>query len=204
MRNANNYSITLTAGGVYRQLVSGQYFKITSATGTVSVKSERARLDSLSVGQGMESTPFDWLEFTDTSGAGNTVKFVVADNGFLDGSTGNVGILGTANVNVVNTPNVSVTASVQPISGAFSHAQITVTTSSSQILAANASRKYFLIQNNDATGVIFLTFGVSALLTTGIRIAPGGVYEMSDVQTSQTINVIGDIASNTNVIYAAG
>ncbi len=90
-----------------------------------------------------------------------------------------------------------------PINRSFVNAQVTVTNTSAQILAADANRQYLLIQNNDPVGNIFISFGAAATLTTGVMIRPGGFYELNNVCDVQAIFAIGDIASNTNVIVVS-
>lgn len=76
---------------------------------------------------------------------------------------------------------------------------ITVTNASQQFLAANLSRKYLFIQNNDALGNIYITFGVAATLLNGIKIGPGASYE-AGYAPSNSVNIIGSIASNANIV----
>lgn len=90
-------------------------------------------------------------------------------------------------------------------SGAFTQAQKTVTNASAQLLAANAQRRYLLIQNNDAAGAIFVTMDGSAATTAnGIKIEPGGSYECSGFCPSGAIFAIGSVANNPNVVTVEG
>lgn len=91
------------------------------------------------------------------------------------------------------------------VNGAFSQTQKTVTNASAQLLAANLFRRYLIIQNKDATGSVYLKFGATAATTAnGIRIAPGGAYEITGFAPTDQIQAIGDIASNANVIVVEG
>ncbi len=59
------------------------------------------------------------------------------------------------------------------------HTAVNVTTSSGQVLAANANRLYALLVNG-SDAVIYIKLGAAAVLNQGIRInASGGSYEMS-------------------------
>lgn len=188
MQNVGNYTVTIGAGSVHRHPSQGRYFKIISATGPVNVRTERFRLNALIAGQGMEDVPYDYLEITDASGASNTITFVVGDTGFIDGLQGSI--------------NVATQAPVQ--SGSFANSNNTVTSGGGVLVAANTARKYLLIQNNSTTGTIYVRFGSAATVATGVVITPGGVYEMSDVQSTQAVYAIGDIASNANVTVVEG
>lgn len=100
-------------------------------------------------------------------------------------------------------PTGSVTITGQQ--GAFAQAQKTVTNASAQLLAANAARRYLLIQNNDATGVVYVYIGAAAATAAnGIKIAPGGSYEVQGYAPNSEIRAIGSIASNANVIAIEG
>lgn len=86
----------------------------------------------------------------------------------------------------------------------YTHSAVTVTNASQQFLTANSSRRYLLIQNRDVTGNIFMRFGAAATTATGIQIAPGANYEIDTAVSGQTVNIIGDIASNANVLIVEG
>ena len=56
--------------------------------------------------------------------------------------------------------------------GAFSQSQKTVTNASTQLLAANPARRYLLIQNNDASGDVYVTLdGTAATNAKGIKLS---------------------------------
>lgn len=182
------YTFTIAANATYRLLVAGQYFKLLAAAGAVRIDGDFGRLDDLIAGQGLEATPFSFLNLTDTSGAINTVRLLVGDENFIDGVQGNVNI-GT---------------NKQPSSGIYANVQNTVTSASAQLLAANATRQYLFIQNQDSSGTIFIKFGSAGSLLDGIRILPGEAFEMSGSQSTQAIFAIGSIASNTKVVTVQG
>lgn len=86
----------------------------------------------------------------------------------------------------------------------FSNDQIIITNVSQQFLPENESRQYLFIQNNDALGNLFVSFTNAATLLNGIKIPPGSSYELNKVIPSNSINIIGDIASNANVVLVTG
>lgn len=100
--------------------------------------------------------------------------------------------------------SVIVSQAKAPISGAFANVAKTVTNASASMLAANANRQYLLIQNNDTLGNICVTFGSAATLANGVKIVPGGSYELNGVIPSAQIFAIGDIASNANIVTVEG
>lgn len=59
------------------------------------------------------------------------------------------------------------------------HTVVSVTTTTTQLLAANTNRLYVCLVN-DSDEAIYIKFGVAAVLNEGIRLnANGGTYEMS-------------------------
>lgn len=89
--------------------------------------------------------------------------------------------------------------------GAFTHAAKTVTNASAQMLALNPNRKYLLIQNNDASGDIYVRLdGGVATAGTGIKLAAGASYECQGYTPTGAVTAIGSIASNPNVLTVEG
>ncbi len=77
------------------------------------------------------------------------------------------------------------------------HAAVNVTTSSGQVLAANANRLYALLVNDSDT-VIYVKLGAAAVLNEGIRInASGGSYEMSALLGNLYAGAINGIHGGT-------
>ena len=188
MLPTKTYTLTIAANSVNRLLIQGEYFKILSATNAVSVTGDFGVLDDLIAGQGLESTPFQWLVLNNKTASANTIKILIGDQNFVDGMSG----------------SIAISANVQTISGLFTNAAATVTNASAQLLAANPLRQYLMIQNNDTAGTIFIEFGSAATLTKGIRVGPLEAYEMSNAQSSQAIFAIGSIASNTKIVTVQG
>lgn len=100
--------------------------------------------------------------------------------------------------------SVTVTQNKVPVSATFDNVAKTVTNASGVLMAANANRQYLLIQNQSASGEIWIAFGKAATTADGVRIIAGGAFEMVGVCTTQEIRAIGSIASNTNVITVEG
>lgn len=100
--------------------------------------------------------------------------------------------------------SVSILSAKQPQSALFNNQQKTVTNASAVLLAANANRQYLMVQNKDGGGSVFLSFGTAATTANGVRVIPGGAFELVGTQTTQAIYAVGDIASNANVTTVEG
>jgi hypothetical protein len=89
--------------------------------------------------------------------------------------------------------------------GPFTQSQKTVTSTSALMLAAKGNRRYLLIQNNDASGDIYINLtGATANTASGIKIEAGGSYECQGFAPTAEIHAIGSIASNSNIIAVEG
>lgn len=188
MKPSQFYEFTIPAYGAYMLTVGGDYFKILRATGPISIKAKWGELRGLISGQGLEASPFDRLELRDESGAANTVRLFIGDEKFIDG------LAGAVDIARARVPQVD-----------FTQAQVTVTNASAQILPANASRQYLLIQNKDSGGDVFIKFGAGpATVAGGVRLVAGGVFETGAAVPMQAVHAIGSIANNPNVIVMEG
>lgn len=86
----------------------------------------------------------------------------------------------------------------------FGNTAKTVTGTSAQLVAANASRSYLLIQNNHATEPIYVNFGATATASNGVKIAAGGSYELNCNQASNAVNAISGGGSNASIVVVEG
>ena len=182
---------TINAGSSIEFQELADFFRVLTAQSTVDLTfySNGARVASASsVGAGYAekfSQPFDKVVIT--SAVTQTIQLVarLGNEVRYDNLTGNVAI---TNVN-----------------GAFTQSQKTVTNASAQLAASNAIRRYMLIQNNDSAGDIYVRVdGATATATTGIKIRPGGSYELQGFVASGSITAIGSIASNANIVMIEG
>jgi len=87
------------------------------------------------------------------------------------------------------------------------HSAVTVTSTTTQALAANANRKYALLINDSDT-VIYIKLGAAAVANEGIRLnANGGSYEMSDLHGNLyagAINAIHGSTGNKTLLVTEG
>lgn len=88
-------------------------------------------------------------------------------------------------------------------SNSFTQTAPTVTNSSGTLLAANTARKSLIIQNNDATGILYIGF-VATATTAMLKIAPGASLFLTQNVPTNIVTAIGSIASNANVVLIEG
>jgi hypothetical protein len=71
-----------------------------------------------------------------------------------------------------------------------------LTNTAQMLLAANANRKYLLVQNNDASAYMRITLdGSTPSATAGFRVSPGGSMEMSNYTVSGMVKAIMETAT---------
>lgn len=118
-----------------------------------------------------------------------------------------VSISGAVEVtNDVGNP-LPVSGTVNEISPAVSYSQTqhTVGVASALLKAANANRKFLLVQNNHASQNIWLALnGGAATIAGGVKIAPGGSLLLDRVCPTNNIYAIGEVGDNTAVIVVEG
>jgi len=187
MKPSGFYDLSIANGASANLLVHGDYFKIMSASGPISVRSDFGELTSLVAGQGLENTPFKYLTLRNNSGGLNAVRIFVGDENFIDGLSG----------------SVAISTNKVPTSGAYTNASATVTNTAAQLLAANAARGALTIQNNHASANLFIGFSGAVTTANGLKVVPGGFIEFAVVPTG-AIHAIGDVASNTAVVIVEG
>jgi len=186
-------TIALTAGQRIEFYEDADFFRLMAATDTIKVEyyrqgAEVAEANNVGAGYAERFTngKFDRIAITTTNA--QTITFATRLGNEVYYDTPPVG-----NVNITNT------------NGAFTNTQVTVTNAGTQIDAASPSRRYLLIQNNDAVGDIYVRLdGVAATLTTGVKIPAGGTYELQGFVPTGAITAISSIASNANIVIVEG
>lgn len=179
--------------------VPGNYFTILSCTNPVNVRlfkngkklelgEVKALLAGLEVGPLVpgDGLPYSFDRVEIDATAADTITVAIGN--------------GQARYNRSN-GNVAITN----VNGAFVNTAATVTNASQSLVAANAARRYLLIQNNDASGDIFVTVdGTAATLAKGIKIKAGQSYEAQGFVPTGQVFAIGSLASNANIVTVEG
>lgn len=188
MKNSDTrvFPFVIAAGGMQLLPVTGEKFLVKTASGPVNVRWTGGELTGLEAGQGYNvRRGFAQLTLTNTGAGAISGTIQIADDDFIDNR-------------IAGTVTISGGASLTNTAPA-------VTNASTAILAANALRKYLLVQNNHATATIYLNFSAAATLLNGVKIGPGGSIEIAGMAAHLgAVNAIGDIANNTAVIVVEG
>ncbi len=182
--------VTFNAGETKEYAFTGSYFELIDCPNPVHVDltdrngSIRTRMKGAEASFYSKSVEF--ARITITSPTAQTIKFA-----YGSGEAGTRRSSGSVNVANVNGP--------------FTQAAPAVTNASSQLLPANTSRRYLLIQNKDNAGLIYVTLnGAAATVANGLRLGPGESLELAGFCATGVISAIGSIANNPNVIVVEG
>lgn len=203
---------TLTAGQAQEYTERSDFFRLLDTTGPLSVifyKDGREVSRAEDVGEGYAEKfggEFDKLRIESATTQsvhfvtrlGNEVAYDKPPTGTISGTVAVSNFPATQPVSgTVNVGNLTA------FTGAFTQAQKTVTNASSTLLAAKSNRRYLLVQNNDATGIVYVNLqGSTATTANSFKIEPGGSLELDNFCPSGAITAIGSIASNANVVTA--
>ena len=96
---------------------------------------------------------------------------------------------------------VSVWADSNPVTQ--TQVSVTVTSSAGDIITENQAGQDIFIQNNDATGIVYLNFlGDATVSATMLTLDPGDTISITN--TTNSVNAIGSIGSNANVVVILG
>lgn len=189
---------TFTGPGTWELNVLGKFFTVLGSTNAVNVRLYKngAQLAlgeikglgaGLEVGGMAEGVEFDRVQIDATAADTITIGIGNGQSRYNRGAS---------NVTMIQNR----VAQMVPVNTAK-----TVTNVSGQLLAANASRQYLLIQNKDPSGILYVNFGAgAATVANGVQIAPGGSYELDCVVPTTAVQCIGSIASNANVLVVEG
>lgn len=190
-----SYTQTFASAQTWTLNVPGKFFTVLACNSNVTIRlyknSKRLDLGEIvNIGAGIE-----------IGGYNSGVDFDQVQIDIAGADTVQVGIgNGQARYNR-NVSNTIMLTNKQSQSGAFVQAAATVGTASANLLAANTARQYLLIQNTGSSGNIYVQFGpIPATTTAGIKIAPGGFYEQTDIISTQSVQAIGDQAGIPAVV----
>lgn len=107
----------------------------------------------------------------------------------------------------VGSAKIGGAVSLAGMQGQFTQGRASVTNANQALLAANAARRYLMIQNNDAAQVLRVKLdGNAATATEGFRIQPGGSLELNGYQASGAISAMMEVATAAanNVEFVQG
>lgn len=184
--------IAIAAGERIPFQVIGDFFHLLETTSPVDIEFLKNGATQYAA-SGMEfgffvrpSGGFTGLAFTSAVAQTFKIAYGLGDGGY-NRTTGSVQIIGQQ--------------------GAFTEGRVSLTNANQAIIGANASRKYLMVQNNDAVAVMRVTLnGGAAMVGQGFRVQPGNMLELNGYQSTAAINAIMETATAAaaNVEFVTG
>jgi hypothetical protein len=174
-------TIAFTAGQLITFEGAANYFQLLETSSGVDLEFQRnGATVAYAIGMefGYAVKPEDGFNsFTIKSASAQTIKAVVGNgDGSYNRNSGVVQIIGQQGVFIQN--------------------RVSLTNVNQVLIAADLTRKYLFVQNNDAVAVMRLKVdGTAALVGAGIRIQPGGSYEPVGFMPTGAINAIMETAT---------
>lgn len=187
------YSINVAAGAAFDLAAFGDYVLVrSSAVDLIIENPENGEKIEVSQGDDFQFDRFSSLRISHSDGADQAIKLIIS-TGKRAGSAKVGGAISLANLPAVN--------------GAFTQGRVSLTNVNQAIIAAKATRRYLLIQNNDAAAIMRVTLdGTAATASAGFRVQPGAVMEIPNFAVTGAINAIMETATATanNVEFSEG
>lgn len=126
MTPAKIYPFSIPAGGSFPLLVIGDYCKILTSSGPLTLQGDTfGSIGPVLAGQGVQDSPFRRLVLEDESGATNNGTILIADNAFIDDRiTGSVEVIDGGKTRTNSGMAFSSYVGTNGVAGNFTHAQI--------------------------------------------------------------------------------
>lgn len=192
----SNIAEQLSANGLKEFIVEGDFLRLMVASNDVEIVyfnqgAEIARTGRIKAGyaETFKGVHFTSLRVYDKSGAANAIEFVYRLGGDVryDRSSGSVDV--TSN---------------QPARLSAAQWAANVTNVSGQLVGPHAGRTYLLIQNRETANAIYLNLaGAAAVAAQGVKIPPGGSFELNCNIITNAIYAIGDAAAQNVIVVEA-
>jgi hypothetical protein len=186
--------INIAAGQTEEFAAAGNYLQVRqSAVDLIIENPLTAEKVEASQGDDFQFDDFKSLRVTNTGVTDQLIKLTVSKNK----KAGSAKVGGSVNVS----------GAVLLANGALTQGRATVTNANQAILAANANRRYLMIQNNDPLTVLRVTVdGNAATATQGFRVEAGSSFELPTFATTGAVNVMMETASAVanNVEFVQG
>jgi hypothetical protein len=205
-------TIKVSPGAAYELAVAGDYVRVReSAVNLIIENTTNSEKIEVSQGDDFEFTPFQNLRISHDDAAEQTIKLIVskgkkAGSAQVGGSVSLTGAVELGDVTLAALETINI-GNKDAVNGAFTQGRVSVTNANQVLIAANANRRYLMLQNNDAAAVLRVTLnGNAATAAQGFRVQAGGVLEVPIFAVTGAINCMMETATETagNVEFVEG
>lgn len=177
----------IAAGGFDEFQAVGDYIRIKSASVAVRLEIDNGSTDAtLEEGDALNLKPFTRIRVSHTDAAEQTIVLLIGLGETADGAK----VGGSVTVNSMPAGAVAMTQTANAVGVA-----------SAQLVAANASRRLLMIQNNDAAADVFLNVaGAAAVLNQGVKLGPGDSITLDVWTPSAAVFAIASVATAAGAV----
>lgn len=190
----SSFDLSLPAGQPVRVNVGGAFFRLLSGAGIDvrfmrggAVIGEADGMDSGFFARTNEGERFDGVELT--SAGLQSAKVLI----------------GEAEAGAASAVSVSGVVGVQSAGVPYAQAAVTVAVTSGVLVAANADRRFLMVQNNHASQNIWLNLaGAAATQAAGVKVPPGGALLLDVACPTGAVYAIGETGNNAAVVVVEG
>lgn len=173
------YRLKIQAGKTIELGVTGNYVRIADSLVSVTIETiDYQNMVTLTEGEEVTLAPFNGLRISHADVIEQEILIYVASGAKIGSS------------------KVAGAVSITGEQGAFTQSRASLSNVAATLLAANADRRYLMIQNNDAAAVMRLSLdGVAPTVAEGFRIGPGDSIDLSGFMVSGEIKAIMETAT---------
>lgn len=181
------YAVTIPAGSVEEFAVVGDYIRLKTASVPVQfVIEETGESIELEQGDAANLSQFRRVKVSHGEAVDQSIVFYVGNGTSADSAK-----VGGA-IDVASLPAGAV---------AMTQTANAVGVASAQLVAANASRRLLMIQNNDAAADVFLDVtGAAAVLNQGVKLGPGDSLTLDVWTPSAAVFAIASVATAAGAV----
>lgn len=184
-------NIKVGANQAFDLAASGDYVRVRESAVDLTIENpENGEKIEVSQGDDFEFNTFKSLRISHASVSDQPIKLIISKGK----KAGSAQIAGSVSLQGLG-------------AGSFTQSRVSLTNVNQQLLAANSSRKYLLIQNNDSAAIMRVTLnGNAATASQGFRIGAGESLELSTYNATGAVNAIMETTTGAtnNVEFAEG
>jgi hypothetical protein len=200
--------VRIAAGEQITLAVDADYLRIKKSNIAVRFKTQSGDDFEIKQGDEVSIANFQYVYIKNESASDEVIDLYTGKNERVGSAelSGSVALTGDVSLSAATLAALE-SVNVQNVNGAFTQGRASVTNVNKVLIAANAARRYLLIQNNSTTAVLRVTLdGGAATAAAGFRVPQGGVLEVPNYAVTGAINCIMETVDATaaNVEFVTG
>lgn len=203
--------VKIAAGEQITLAVNADYLRIKKSNIPVRFKTKNGDDFEIKQGDEVSISNFEYVYIKNESAGDEVIDLYTGKDERVGSAelSGSVALTGDVSLSAATLAALeSVTVqNKDAANGAFTQGRASVTNVNQVLIAANAARRYLLIQNNSTTAVLRVKLdGSAATAGAGFRVTQGAVLEIPNYAVTGAINCMMEAADGTadNVEFVTG